>query len=287
MVMIRKSKSDIFYIFLSAIILNSCAVKNDLMAGSEIAEFALPLSFESQKRKIQKNPNNQLFYLNAAKTRVQFAYGILIEKADRLMFEDYFKSREYYNESLELFMISRNYLLTALELRHDNFLEIMKNKEKIEFDEKDIDYLYWLSGSMAGSIQASQGDPRFLVDLSNIKWLIENAYEINPDWEDGSLHAAMMSVYLNDLSGNQNSDKLALEYFDKADKTAKGLNASIYVTLAESYAVSKQDKKFFLELLNQAISIDLNQNKKLKQSNRLAQSRAKWLITRVDELFYM
>tara|TARA_B100000575_G_C22844307_1_gene494597 strand:- start:237 stop:728 length:492 start_codon:yes stop_codon:yes gene_type:complete len=163
----------------------------------------------------------------------------------------------------------------------------MKNKEKIEFDEKDIDYLYWLSGSMAGSIQASQGDPRFLVDLSNIKWLIENAYEINPDWEDGSLHAAMMSVYLNDLSGNQNSDKLALEYFDKADKTAKGLNASIYVNLAESYAVSKQDKKFFLELLNQAISIDLNQNKKLKQSNRLAQSRAKWLITRVDELFYM
>ena len=65
------------------------------------------------------------------------------------------------------------------------------------------------------------------------------------------------------------------------------LNASIYVTLAENYAVSKQDKKFFLELLQQAISIDLNKNKKLKQSNRLAQSRAKWLITRVDELFYM
>ena len=287
MAMNKNFQSKIFYIFFTTIFLNSCAVKNDLMVGSEIVEFALPLSFESQKRKIQKNPNNQLFYLNAAKSRVQFAYGILIEKADRLMFEDYYKSREYYNESLELFMISKNYLLIALELRHIDFVDKMKNKKQIDFDEKDIDYLYWLSGSMAGTIQASQGDPRYLVDLSNIKWLIENAYSINPDWENGSLHAAMMSVYLNDLSGNKNSEKLALEFFDKAEKAAQGLNASIYVTLAENYAVSKQDKKFFLELLEQAISIDLNKNKKLKQSNRLAQSRAKWLITRVDELFYM
>ena len=67
------------------IILNSCAVNNKMMVGSEIAEIALPLSFESQKRKIQKNPNNQLFYLNASKSRITYAYGILMEKGDRLM----------------------------------------------------------------------------------------------------------------------------------------------------------------------------------------------------------
>ena len=47
-----------FFIFFSMIFLSNCAVNNSMMAGSQIAEIALPLSFESQKRKIQKYPNN-------------------------------------------------------------------------------------------------------------------------------------------------------------------------------------------------------------------------------------
>ena len=83
------------------IFLNSCAVNNKMMIGSEVAEITLPLSFDSQKRKIQNNPNNQLFYLNASKSRITYAYGILMEKGDRLMYSDYYKSREYYSKSLD------------------------------------------------------------------------------------------------------------------------------------------------------------------------------------------
>ena len=274
-------------VFLIFILLSSCAVNNKMMIGSEVAEIALPLSFESQKRKIQNNPNNQLFYLNASKSRITYAYGILMEKGDRLMYADYYKSRDYYLKSLELFVISRNYLLNALELKYENFTQRMKNREDIVFEKEDIDYLYWLSGSLAGCIQASQGDPQYLIDLPTIKWLIENAIAVNPTWQNGTLSAAMMSVYLNDLSGDKNAQKTALSYFDLAEKQSNGLNASIYVTLAENYAVSKQDKKLFIELLDKAINIDLNKDKSLKQSNKLSQSRAKWLKSRVDDLFYM
>ena len=163
----------------------------------------------------------------------------------------------------------------------------MRNKEDISFEKEDIDYIYWLSGSLAGSIQASQGDPQYLIDLPNIKWLLENAIEIDPDWQKGTLSAAMMSVYLNDLSGDKNAQKTALSYFDLAEKQSNGLNASIYVTLAENYAVSKQDKELFIELLDKAINIDINKDKSFKQSNKLSQSRAKWLKSRVDDLFYM
>ena len=97
----------------------------------------------------------------------------------------------------------------------------------------------------------------------------------------------MMSVYLNDLSGDKNSEKNALTYFQLAEKQSNGQNASIYVTLAESYAVSKQDKKMYIELLDKALQIDINKDKSLKQSNKLSQSRAKWLKSRVDDLFYM
>ena len=147
-------KISLLLIFVS---LNGCAINNNMMLGSEVAEIALPLSFESQKRKIQKNPNNRLFYLNASKSRITYAYGILIEKGDRLMYSDYYKSREYYSKSLDLFLISRNYLINALEIKYEDFSQKMRNNEKIDFEREDIDYLYWLSGSIAGSIQASQG----------------------------------------------------------------------------------------------------------------------------------
>ena len=267
--------------------LNSCAINNNMMIGSEIAEFTLPLSFDTQKRKIQNNPSNQLFYLNASKSRITYAYGILMEKGDRLMYSDYYKSRDYYSKSLDLFVVSRNYLLNALDLKYEDFIQKMRNKEQISFEKEDIDYIYWLSGSLAGSIQASQGDPQYLIDLPNIKWLLENAIAIDPDWQKGALSAAMMSVYLNDLSGDKNAQKTALSFFDLAEKQSNGLNASIYVTLAENYAVSKQDKKLFIELLDKAINIDLKKDKSLKQANKLSQSRAKWLKSRVDDLFYM
>jgi len=284
---IVKILSKRFFVIASILVLNNCAVNNSMMTGSQIAEIAIPLSFESQKRKIQKYPNNQLFYLNASKSRIIYAYGILMEKADRLMYTDYYKSREYYAKSLDLFVLSRNYLIEALELKYKNFSKSMREKSHIVFEKNDIDYLYWLSGSMAGSIQASQADPQYLADLSSIRWLIENAIKIDPDWESGTLSSAMMSVYLNDLSGDKNSEKIALSYFELAEKQSNGQNASIYVTLAESYAVSKQDKKLYLELLDKALEIDINKDKSLKQSNKLSQSRAKWLKSRVDDLFYM
>ena len=150
-------KISLLLIFVS---LNGCAINNNMMLGSEVAEIALRLSFESQKRKIQKNPGNQLFYLNASKSRITYAYGILMEKGDRLMYSDYYKSRDYFSKSLDLFVISRNYLFIALDIKYENFVQRMRDKEDISFEKEDIDYIYWLSGSLEGSIQASQGDPQ-------------------------------------------------------------------------------------------------------------------------------
>jgi predicted anti-sigma-YlaC factor YlaD len=42
-----------------------------------------------------------------------------------------------------------------------------------------------------------------------------------------------------------------------------------------------------MDLLDKALQIDISKDKNLKQSNKLSQSRAKWLKSRVDDLFYM
>jgi len=273
-------------IFIS-LFLSACSSNKDLMFGANVAEYAIPISFKSYEKKIKNDSLNPAVYLNASKSLTQYSYGILMEKADRLMYVDYYSARDYYSESLNLFLTSRSYMMQALSLRYSDFESKMIKKESVNFKIDDVPYLYWLSGSMAGSIQASQGDPEHLIDLTNIRWLLENAIVLDPSWEKGSLYAAMMSVYLNDLSGDQDSERKALEYFELADRAANGYNIGIYVTLAESFAVSKQDKSYFLELIDKALTIDISKDKDMKQANKLSKLRAKWLLTRVDELFYM
>ena len=285
--MINIKKRNIYLAIFIGLFFNSCSSNRDLMFGASIAEYAIPISFKSHKKKIKNDAFNSEVYLNASKSLTQYSYGILMEKADRLMYADYYTAREYYSESLDLFLTSKNYMIQALSLRHTDFESKMKTKAKVDFHVDDVPYLYWLSGSMAGSIQASQGDPEYLIDLNNIRWLLENAIAINPGWEKGSLYAAMMSVHLNDLSGDKDSERRALEYFELADRAAKGYNIGIYVTLAESFAVSKQDKAYFLELIDKALTIDISKDKDMKQANTLSKLRAAWLLTRVDDLFYM
>ena len=285
--MINIKKRNICLAIFIGLFFNSCSSNRDLMFGASIAEYAIPISFKSHEKKIKNDAFNSEVYLNASKSLTQYSYGILMEKADRLMYADYYTAREYYSESLDLFLTSKNYMIQALSLRHVDFESKMKTKAEVDFHVYDVPYLYWLSGSMAGSIQASQGDPEYLIDLNNIRWLLENAIAIDPGWEKGSLYAAMMSVYLNDLSGDKDSERKALEYFELADRAAKGYNIGIYVTLAESFAVSKQDKAYFLELIDKALTIDISKDKDMKQANTLSKLRAMWLLTRVDDLFYM
>ena len=280
-------KKQLYISIFAILILNACSANRDRMFGADIIEYTIPLTAKNEAKKIKRDSYNSEVYLEASEKLVQYSYAILMDKADRLMYADYYTAREYYGEALELFVTSKDYMLTALSLRHPDFDSRMMKKEEISFTNKDIPYLYWLSGSMAGCISASKGDPQYLIDLSNIRWLLENALMIEPGWNKGSLYSAMMSFYLNDPSGDKDSEKRALEYFELADRAANGNSIGIYVTLAESFAVAKQDKEYFLELINKALSMDVNADKEMKQANLLSKLRAKWLLTRIDDLFYI
>jgi predicted anti-sigma-YlaC factor YlaD len=57
------------------------------------------------------------------------------------------------------------------------------------------------------------------------------------------------------------------------------------VSYAESVCVSQQDAKQFEELLNRAIAINPDARPEWRLANLVMQRRAKWLLSRSDELF--
>src|SRR4030095_13438758 len=77
----------------------------------------------------------------------------------------------------------------------------------------------------------------------------------------------------------------ARDHFDKAIALSKGLSAGPYVTLAMGVAVPAQDRAEFESLLAKALAIDVDREPSLRLANILSQRRARYLLSRINELF--
>jgi hypothetical protein len=57
------------------------------------------------------------------------------------------------------------------------------------------------------------------------------------------------------------------------------------VAWAEHVAVAKQDRKHFLELLEKALAFNVDRQPRYRLANLIAQRRARWLKSRIADLF--
>jgi predicted anti-sigma-YlaC factor YlaD len=64
-----------------------------------------------------------------------------------------------------------------------------------------------------------------------------------------------------------------------------GLSASPSVALAETVSVAEQKRAEFEELLTKALAIDVDRAPEQRVENLVQQRRARWLLSRTDELF--
>ena len=221
------------------------------------------------------------------KTKVEYAYGILMERGDRLIDDDYSEGMIYYKKANKLFLESKQSSLNILSERYSNFNQWIKKDLTINFDKEDTYDFYWLAASMAGVIKSSRGSNPFeLINIPTIGKLLETAIFLDPTWENGSLFAAMMSysAIRPDLSGQAMKDTVDY-YFKKSLEISDSLDASVFVSYAELIHKPRQEKNDFEDKLKHVINMDLNQNKELNLSNLISINRARWLLSNTEDYF--
>jgi hypothetical protein len=75
------------------------------------------------------------------------------------------------------------------------------------------------------------------------------------------------------------------EHFRRAVELSDGKMAAPYVALAEAVTIQNQKKSEFVSLLNQALAMNVDERPEWRLANLIMQQRARWLLSRVDELF--
>jgi len=222
------------------------------------------------------------------KLEVEFAYGFILEEADRLFAEDYQQGLERAGDAYSLLKDAIKIGTLNLTKKYPEFEEWLSGKENIIlFEQDDIYELYWLAAAYGGAIRASRGNPFELIQLPRVGKLLKAALRLDADWNHGALYSAMISYTAtrSDLVGDALIDSVN-KYYVLAVSSSDSMDAGPFVSFAENIDKKFQHKSEFIRKLEFVSGMNINQDQDLRLGNIIAQERAKWLLTKTDEYFF-
>ena len=150
----------------------------------------------------------------------------------------------------------------------------------------DVPLLFWTAASWSLAVRAAPDSPALLADLPRCEALMRRALALDEAFDGGAIHEYFIAFEGGRPEAMGGSAKRALRHFERAMEISGGRKVSPLVTYAETVSVRVQNRKEFLDLLDQALAFDARGTApEYRLANLVAQRRARWLKGRVDDLF--
>lgn len=253
-----------------------------------LSEKVFALKVNRAVQKAEKNPLNSNLLLEAQKRLTQYGYIFQLEIGDRIIYEDYLTSKQVYKEAEQSFFKALVLGKNALKIAYPDFDKWLSNPEQIQinFEIQHVSNLYWTAVSLGGLVKAGKGAPESIVLLPQVGLLLHTALKLDPNWGNGRIYSALISYIMSEYPVSGEKIKRAKYFFDEAIKLSDGKDGGVYLAYAESVSVKNQDKEEFIQLLDKALAIPSTNDEEINLQNLIAGNRAKWLLSRIDELFY-
>jgi predicted anti-sigma-YlaC factor YlaD len=254
----------------------------------ELVRAAIPFTLKLMESLLAEMPNHQPLLLATTSSFAQYSYAFVQQDAEEMEARDLAAAKALQIRARNLFLRARGYGLRGLEVRHPNFTQRLKNKpvEAVRAaDKKDIALLYWTAASWGAAISLSKDNPDLVADLPYVSALIDRALELDEDYDSGTLHSFMITYVLSRSDVTGDPYQQARRHFERALELSQGQLASPLVSYAEAVSIQKQDRKEFQTLLDRALAIPVDAKPEWRLANLIMQHRARWLLSRTDELF--
>lgn len=266
------------------LVLFSCAPQAVLLDHPPIVK----LYFQKKINRLEKvSTGSDSDQRQLLKTKVEFAYGILMEENDRLIEDDYNRGVDGYKNANIIFKEAKEIGHHLLSEKYSNFDLWLMGQSEIKFKKEDIFELYWYGAAIGGAIKSSRGNPFELIHLSKVGRCFKTGLNLDPNWGSGSLYGAMMS-FINsrtDLSESAFIDSMNF-YYENGLDASDSLDAGYFVNYAESVDKRFQHKDEFVRKLNHVLNMKLDKKSSFYLSNLIAQKRAKWLLSKQEDYFF-
>ncbi len=255
----------------------------------ELIREAVPFSLKTVEALLEEKPEHVGLLLTAAKGFTQYGYGFIQQDADFIEEEDFDEALRLRDRASKLYDRSIKYARRALEVNHKGFISAFDTDPESALtmlDKNDVPLIYWYSAALGLKISLSKDDPMEIAKLPQVEFLIDRAIELDAGWDRGALYEFLVSFEggLSEIMGG--SPDKAYEYLDKAIELSGGRRAGPYVAYAESVCVMQQKRDVFVEMLEKARAVSIDEPSEDRLANIIAQNRARWLLETIDDLFF-
>jgi predicted anti-sigma-YlaC factor YlaD len=249
---------------------------------------AVPFSLKLIEGLLAESPKHRGLLFAAASGFTQYSYVYVQQPADEIEPADLEKSTALRIRARNLYLRARDYGLRGLEAKHANFTAALRQnpREALRNASKaDEPLLYWTAVSWGAAISLSKDHPEIVAEQVQVEAMIDRAYEIDRDFDRGVIDQFLISYEASRQGAKGDFGARCKEHFDRAVRMSDGQLASPYVSFAESVSIQKQNRQEFESLLHQALAVNPDTRPEWRMSNLVMQRRARWLLSREDELF--
>jgi predicted anti-sigma-YlaC factor YlaD len=290
---------------LIALLLSGCSVRQlainslaDALSGGgttfasdddpELIRQALPFSLKLIESLLEETPRHRGLLLAACSGFTQYAYAFVQQDADELEMRDLAAATALRDRARKLYLRARSYGLRALDAAHPGFSEqVLEHPRQTvrRAGAKDVPLLYWTAACWGAAISISKDTPDMIADQPVVEALIDRALELDESFEGGAIHAFLITYEMVRRGAHAAPETRARRHFERAMQLSGGYAVSPLVAMAENVCVQEQNRTEFEVLLQQAVAVDVDARPQRRLMNLIMQRRARWLLSRSDDLF--
>lgn len=253
----------------------------------EFVRNAAPSTLKMVEMLLDDNPRHPGLLLTACSGFTQYAYAFLHVEVETAPPGNAAAAREAWARTRRMYDRARGYCFRLLELSAPGSgaaLLAGETRSLTGSDQEDVPALYWTAAAWGGSIASSAIPLLRAGELSTVRALMQRALALDPAWEGGAIHEAMIAIEGLPVIAGGSPDR-AKAHFEQAVALSQGQSAFAYVAMATSVAQPAKDRAGFERLLKSALAIDVDRRPSIRLANLIAQRRAKALLSQAGQLF--
>lgn len=248
----------------------------------ELVGAATPFGLKTIESLLGTVPEHRGLLLAAARGFTQYSYVWVQTPAEEMEEHDVRTAYAQYARARKLYLRARDYGLRALGVTREAMLADPA-AALARTEREDLPLLYWTALAWGAAIALSKDDPATIAGLPAVDALVRRAAELDIDWDYGALRSFLIGYELSRPNAAPDALARARRHFERAVELSGGQQAAPYVSLAESVAVARRDRREYEALLRQALAVDPDRRPEWRLANLVMQRRARWLLARVDQ----
>jgi len=250
---------------------------------------AIPFAIKMYEALLSQNPEHQGLINQTGSMFVMYANAFVQGPADLLPRSMYEERQEAMDRSKSLYLRGLKILYDGLELKYKGFSAAFKNGNLPDILTKmkkdDVPALYWSAAAGLSAFSLNPFDLELSMRIMEFHALVERAYELNPDFNNGALDEFFLLFY-GSLPEGMGGDRSKVDlYYQRVLEKTNYLSSGPYVSYAQSICIPAQDYDKFKELLGIALAIDPNANPSNRLVNIISQRKAQYLLDSAAQYF--